>query len=250
MPSLPPWNPLKISHVESQRSGSTELFRQVGWGRPMFITFFFFFFFYTKKHQRKVWKRTTPPRKGWAERAVTESIRATWSADSWGLSPLLEHKHWFFFPKPTLSEKGRSCYEQLFYVSKKDAYPSLPLLAHLWDQFLSKRWPAPVALKKHMFSIHLSSALFHFPICSTAWPVAPIKPYLAPCWHLGPERPSTRWSGLSRKLGLSSSKPFRMRQRTVQFRHIGSICRSHPSSKGELHITRGKNQDLHSLPRC
>lgn len=105
MPFLPPWNPLKISHVESQRSGSTELFRQVGWGRPMFITVFFFFF-YTKKHQRKLWKRTTPPRKGWAERAVTESIRATWSADSWSLSPLLEHKHWFF-PKANSVRKGQ-----------------------------------------------------------------------------------------------------------------------------------------------
>lgn len=76
-----------------------------------------------------------------------------------------------------------------------------------------------------MFSTHLSSALFHFLICSTAWPVAPIKLYLAPCWHgtcwhLGPERASPHWSGLSYKLGLWSSKPFRMRRRTGQFKHI------------------------------
>ena len=36
----------------------------------MFITVVFFFFFYTKKHQRKLWKRTSPLRKGLAERAV------------------------------------------------------------------------------------------------------------------------------------------------------------------------------------
>ena len=95
-----------------------------------------------------------------------------------------------------------------------------------------------------MFSTYLSSALFHFPICSTAWPVAPIRLYLAPCWHVGPERASPCWSGLSRKLGLSSSKPLRVRRRTGQFKHIDSTCRSHPSSKGELHFTRGKNQDL------
>ena len=35
-------SPWKISHVESQRSGSTELFRWVGWGRTMFIAVLFF----------------------------------------------------------------------------------------------------------------------------------------------------------------------------------------------------------------
>ena len=179
------------------------------------------------------------------------SIRATWSTDSWGFSPLLKHKHWFFFSQSQLcQERAEADMSNFSRSAKKDAYPSLPLLAHLWDQFVSKRWPAPVALKKHMFSTHLSSALFHFLICSTAWPVAPIKLYIAPCWHLGPKRASPHWSGLSHKLGLSSSKPFRMNWRTGQFKHIDSTCRSHPSSKGELHVTRGKNQDLRLLPRC
>lgn len=46
------------------------------------------------------------------------------------------------------------------------------------------------------------------PIYSAGSQMAPVKPYLAPCWHWGPERLSPYWSGLSRKVGLPSSKPF------------------------------------------
>ena len=77
----------------------------------MFITVVFFFF-YTKKHQRKLWKRTGPLRKGLAERAVALELLG---AQTLGfLSTLRAQTLIFFFPKPTLSGKGRSCYEQLF----------------------------------------------------------------------------------------------------------------------------------------
>ena len=72
----------------------------------MFITVFLVF--YTKKHQRKLWKRTGPLRKGLAERAVTESIRVTWSTDSWGLSPLLRAQTLIFPLKPNCQERAEA----------------------------------------------------------------------------------------------------------------------------------------------
>lgn len=78
------------------------------------------------------------------------------------------------------------------------------------------------------------------PIYSAGLPVASIKPYLAPCWHWGPERLSSHWPSLSRALGLPSSKPFWDKAANpCAFRHIGSTCHSHPSSRGEPHVAMG-----------
>ena len=89
----------------SNQAALSCLFRWVGWGRPMFITVVFCFFFYTKKHQRKLWKRTSPLRKGLAERAVALELPG---AQTLGVSLHSKSTNTdFFFPKANSVRKGQ-----------------------------------------------------------------------------------------------------------------------------------------------
>ncbi|KAF6081969.1 hypothetical protein HJG60_008945 [Phyllostomus discolor] len=149
VPSVPRQHPPgKVSRVACRPLGSTQLLRQVGWGRPKFI------FFFTKEHQRKLWKGTATPKKS-KQRGLFHKVYH---------HPLGPHASVFQKPVPS-GGWGGSCQEQLCRGGQEDARPLLPLLAHLrGPSGGSAPWPAPAALKEAQVSLPIfSSDLCHIP---------------------------------------------------------------------------------------
>lgn len=141
-----------------------------------------------------------------------ESIKATWSWNSWGLSPLLKHKHWFFFfPKANSVRKGQKLLWAAFLGKQKGCLSFSSITGSSWDQLQASDglhlWPWRNPCSLPVFLLPCS-----FPICSTVWPGLR-KLYPSPLLALGARGhlPAKFWPFLV--IGLSSSKPFQVRRR-------------------------------------